>query len=262
MKQPAQQSMSRARKEQEQTMLQSGQFPNDIGLLPDTFILPRNPRERYNWTIRKRWLYTRFWEWIATYQLRFMTRKPRPRLHLSRIPALAQDLHTRTLTAFAAGDLTPIQSSLSQGIFSSLKSRLATREPNTITSWHLLATLRSPKLVSYKPILLPSSSSDKTAQRDNWNLQAVVRLHTRQILQNLKKTAKRGAGGKMVEEVAVLGKPEVKEVVEYVVLQKVWRKARAGEWGLWGFADEMTLARLKREDARKMKSAAQGALTG
>ncbi|KAK6417702.1 hypothetical protein LTR95_017294 [Oleoguttula sp. CCFEE 5521] len=262
MKQPAQQSMSRARKEQEQTMLQSGSYPDDIGLLPDTFVLPRNPRERYSWSIRKKWLYTRFFEWISMFQLRFSTPKPRPRLQKALLPALAQDLHTRMLTAFAAGDLSPIAPKLSQGILTSLKSRLATREPNTSTSWHLLATLSSPKLVSYKPVVLPTSSKDKKLQYENWNVQATVRLHTRQSLQNVKKSMKRRERGTMVEEVTVLGKPEVKEVVEYVVLQKVVRKGKTGEWGLWGFAEEMTVARMKRDEARKAKSAAQGALAG
>lgn len=62
MKQPAQPSMSRTQKEQQNNMARMGQLPEDVGLLPDTFILPRKPSERYSWRLRKKWFKTRFWE--------------------------------------------------------------------------------------------------------------------------------------------------------------------------------------------------------
>lgn len=60
MRQPAQPSVSRSQKEQQAAMMRSGQFPDDIGLLPDTFILPRNNNDRWSWRLRKKWLKVRF----------------------------------------------------------------------------------------------------------------------------------------------------------------------------------------------------------
>lgn len=41
-------------------MMRSGAFPEDIGLLPDTFVLPRDPTDRWSWRLRKKWLKVRF----------------------------------------------------------------------------------------------------------------------------------------------------------------------------------------------------------
>lgn len=60
MKQPAQPSITRTQKEQQAAMLRSGQFPDDIGLLPQTFVLPQKSEERWTWKLRKQWLKTRF----------------------------------------------------------------------------------------------------------------------------------------------------------------------------------------------------------
>jgi len=61
-KQKAQPSAKLSQKEQEATALRSGKYPEDIGLLPDTFILPRNLADRWKWSIRKKWVYTRVTE--------------------------------------------------------------------------------------------------------------------------------------------------------------------------------------------------------
>lgn len=40
--------------------MRMGTFPHDIGLLPDTLVLPRNGAERWNWLMVKKWIKTRF----------------------------------------------------------------------------------------------------------------------------------------------------------------------------------------------------------
>lgn len=51
--------MIRSQKEQQENMLRNGTLPHDIGMLPDTFVLPRQWSERRNWPMAKKWMKAR-----------------------------------------------------------------------------------------------------------------------------------------------------------------------------------------------------------
>ena len=65
VRQKAQPSQARTQKEQEAAALRSGRFPEDVGILPDTLILPSSPAERWKWSMRKKWAKTRVAEFYA-----------------------------------------------------------------------------------------------------------------------------------------------------------------------------------------------------
>ena len=84
MKQPAQPSISRAQKEQQEAMIRSGQVPDDVGLLQDTFILPRAAGDRWSWRLRKKWMWTRMLDAYGMVAFKWLV-KPRPKFELATI---------------------------------------------------------------------------------------------------------------------------------------------------------------------------------
>ena len=92
-------------------------------------------------------------------------------------------------------------------------------------------------------------------------VQAVVRIHSRQSLQRLRRVRVREKG-KTVEKEAVLdvrgnplpadvsasddAKSNARDVMEYVVLSKWIKNSQEGPWALWGNAEPMTLDKLDK----------------
>lgn len=172
--------------------------------------------------------------------------RPRPTLALGSIPKTAADLHSKLMTAFASGDLTPIaRNNLAcSGLLSSLRGRLNTRAPGTSQHWSITKHLSSPKLVSYKAAAFPGPPKEPKDEK-NVQVQAVVRLHTLQRLQNLRQQHKR-VGRELVSEMVAEGRATEKESVEYVVVQKATRRGKEGRWMVWGFAEETGLAKVEQ----------------
>jgi protein MBA1 len=248
MKQPAQPSISRAQKEQQEAMIRSGQVPDDVGLLQDTFVLPRASGDRWSWRLRKRWAYVRLIDTYGMIAFKWLV-KPRPKFELSTIAPKAAEMHKEMYTAFAAGNLETVQSKICTGLYGSLRGRVGQRAPNTYLRWSVKKQLSAPKLCSFKAAVLPGPKGESSEER-NAQIQAVVKLHTLQSLQHVKKTAKR-VNQRMVTNEELVGAEEEKESVEYVVLQKTLRRGKMNNWQVWGFTNETSLQQLLREDAKK-----------
>jgi protein MBA1 len=248
MKQPAQPSISRAQKEQQEAMIRSGQVPDDVGLLQDTFILPRAAGDRWSWRLRKRWAWVRMLDTYGMIAFKWLV-KPRPKFELSQIASKASEMHREMYGAFAEGNLASVQSKVCTGLYGSLRGRVQQRAPNTYLRWSVKKQLSSPKLCSFKAAVLPGPKGESSEER-NAQIQAVVKLHTLQSLQHVKKVSKR-VNQKMVTSEELIGAEEEKESVEYVVLQKTLRRGKMNNWQLWGFTNETTLNQLLKEDAKK-----------
>lgn len=248
MKQPAQPSISRAQKEQQEAMIRSGQVPDDVGLLQDTFILPRAAGDRWSWRLRKKWMWTRMLDAYGMVAFKWLV-KPRPKFELATIAPKASEMHREMYGAFAAGNLESVQSKVCTGLYGSLRGRVQQRAPNTYLRWSVKKQLSSPRLCSFKAAVLPGPKGESAEER-NAQIQAVVKLHTLQSLQHVKKVAKR-VGQKLVTSEELIGAEEEKESVEYVVLQKTLRRGKMNNWQVWGFTNETSLNQLLREDAKK-----------
>ncbi|KAM0718183.1 hypothetical protein Q7P37_006515 [Cladosporium fusiforme] len=247
MRQPSQPSLNRSQQEQQDAMMRSGQFPDDIGLLPDTFVLPRNA-DRWSWRLRKKWLKVRFVDAYSFLAFKYFLVKPKPQFDLRQLPSKAAAIHKEMYSAFAAGDLNPMTNKVCAGLLGSLRGRVAQRAPNTYLRWSIKKQLAAPKLVSFKAAVLPGPQGEAKEER-NAQVQAVVRLHTLQTLQHVKKTTKRsGRELKVAEELE--GPEEEKESVEYVVLQKTLRRGKMNPWRVWGFTNETDLKQVELEDKK------------
>jgi protein MBA1 len=248
MKQPAQPSISRAQKEQQEAMIRSGQVPDDVGLLQGTFVLPRASGDRWSWRLRKRWLWVRMLDAYGMIAFKWMV-KPRPKFELTQIAPKAAEMHREMYSAFAQGDLERLQPKVCNGLFGSLRGRVQQRAPNTFLRWSVKKQLSSPKLCSFKAAVLPGPKGESADER-NAQIQAVVKLHTVQSLQHVKRVTKR-VNNKIVTQEELVGAEEEKESVEYVVVQKTLRKGKMNNWQLWGFTNETSLSQLLKEDAKK-----------
>ena len=200
----------------------------------------------------------------SAFTFRYFLVRPRPRLHLRSIAGIAKDLHRDMYTNFANGNLAPVEPRLCEGIFGSLKQRISQRSPNTALKWTLHKHLSKPRLASYKAALMPKQK-DQSSSESNGVIQAVVRIHTLQSLQHLKRIHLRDSSGDLVEREVVVdvhGREvpsvedgavprDAKEAVEYFVIQKSLRKSKEGPWKIWGTAEEMTMERINREDKKR-----------
>jgi len=189
--------------------------------------------------------------------------RPRPRLHILSVPSLAKDLHKKMYTHFASGNLAPMESQICEGLLGSLRSRVSQRNANTSLKWTLHKYLSRPRLASYRAAVYPSQKGETASER-NGLVQAVVRIHSLQSLQHVKRTSSRDATGKLtvrevladaqgreLEPVAEGALPkDAKESVEYFVIQKSLRRGKEGPWMVWGTAEETTLEKIRREDKK------------
>jgi len=123
-------------------------------------------------------------------------------------------------TAFAENDLTTLTSTCTSGLLSSFTSRLATLPPNETLRWTLHAYTRRPRVVSHRAILLPMFKGAALRQ-------AVVKLQSKQSLARVRKD------GSLVE-----GTGGVREVREYVVVQRRMWSEKEERWMVWGTVEE------------------------
>ncbi|KAI7490267.1 hypothetical protein KC357_g2029 [Hortaea werneckii] len=273
MRKQSQPSLASSRQQQLQQAFRSGNIPNEMGLLPQTFIMPRRKnrpswftnfgdRKKMEWTR----LRTRITELGSLLVFRFVAVRPRPRLQLLTIPGFARDLHKSMYEHFAAGNLTPMESQICEGMLGSLRSRIAQRNPNTGLKWTLHKYLSRPKLASYRAAIFPEQKGEKNTER-NGIIQAVVRIHSLQSLQHIKRVSTRDANQKLVvrevpvdsqgRELEALKEDAIpanaKDAVEYVVIQKVIRKGKESRWMIWGTTEETTMSKIKQDQNKSQQ---------
>ena len=123
--------------------------------------------------------------------------------------------------SFAAGDIKELSGLCTEGLLESFSARIRGRRSGEKVSWELLGYNGRPRVVSDRASMLPY---DGMALR-----QAVVRIASRQCLT-------RRVGGTVVE-----GSGEVKDVVEYVVLQSLIKRWTMGPWKVWGTTQETSM---------------------
>ncbi|KAF2205104.1 hypothetical protein GQ43DRAFT_363185 [Delitschia confertaspora ATCC 74209] len=166
---------------------------------------------------------------------KFWLTKKRPRPKLARRPVVkaAKQLHESIFTEFSNRDDRTLKSLCTSGLLTTFRKQLASLPKDEMMSWRLLKHLSRPRIVSNRATPLPLPGDSEAALR-----QVVVRLHTRQLVEKWETQKK--AQVNSVE----------KDVVEYVVLQRIMRRGKEEDWKVWGFANETTYQELKEEQKR------------
>jgi len=274
VKRPAMRSVKAAMEEQKRIM----EIPDDIGLLPETFVTPvmanrpkllKDPRGRFKWERRR--IYNKGRDILSAAVLKNIMVSTRPpselkrlpwykryyhyifgpkiKLEVLQVPKIAQKLYEEMYTKFASGEIASMKPRLCESIFDSLSSRASGRAPNTYLKWTLHRYLGSPKLVSYRTTIL---RPDEPKHERSYIQQAVVRIRSMQSLRKVRKVReKNGKTSEILEEGSVSGNGEEgKEVTEYFVIQKMVRKGIPGNWMVWGTTEETTLEKIVAAETR------------
>jgi protein MBA1 len=135
-------------------------------------------------------------------------------------------------TALGTGNLGPIQSQLCESIASTMEERINARGPNTTITWTLHEWLAAPKIVSHK--FLPMDlTENKDKEKQTTIQQVVVRMES---LQSLVRSKRAKVNGKVVEQPIDQGEP--KPVKEFLVVQRLMKAGKQGDWMIWGTTTE------------------------
>lgn len=177
---------------------------------------------------------TRFWDAISTAAFKWMSPKTgrisrKVQLKRGSIVAAAEALYRNMYQNFAAGNTGYLRRICTDGLYESFAKRIASRPKGQRVSWALQRMNKSPKIMSTKAAMLPGGEGNVIRQ-------AVVRISSRQTI-NMS-----DARGKPLP-----GSSE-KDVVEYVVMQKIYRNWQDGEWQVWGMAQPTTMSRIAEWD--------------
>lgn len=271
---------------QEDAMSETSEL-NDFGLLTGTVIrqpwrkLPsilKEPRMRmeYEWG----WMKSLLQGFVGRLYYKFWISKKRPRPKLARriVKPIAKELHEEMYKSYANHDTQLLKTICCNGLLATFLKALPAK--NEVLSWRLVSYLSRPRVVSNRASPVPLPGDAEAAVR-----QVVVRIHTRQILERWTKEESKAALGLGVEAPAAASqtkrktawapkgkktttslqtttedaKPQdssgktviEKDVVEYVVMQRLMRAGKEQEWKIWGLAKETSLQDM-RNDKKKI----------
>ncbi|KAL2009180.1 hypothetical protein VTN00DRAFT_7374 [Thermoascus crustaceus] len=233
-------------------------LPQDIGLLPGTFIRPlwrdmpslfEQPRQRLH--MEWLWLKTGFQNFLGILAYSKWLNKGLP-LRLRERRKAARELHQRMYTAFAAGDVNTIRKICCTGLSNSLSARIANRPSDERITWTLEKYNRTPATY-FTGIRVVSDRVTQIPERpDSGVRQVVVRITSRQSTSTMSLPAKRGvqesAGSPSLrsetkstsasqEPVAV----KQQDCTEYIVFQKFRWMGEEEDWRIWGHTNPTTV---------------------
>ncbi|KFY58969.1 hypothetical protein V496_05869 [Pseudogymnoascus sp. VKM F-4515 (FW-2607)] len=215
------------------------QMTSDFGLLPETIVAPSsanrpslftspNALAKLQWARLKR----KVSDLLVITIYRFSNRKHGLKIHFRKTAPTAVALHQQMYTAFAAGNIELLKKITCEGLYDSFASRIHTRPRGERWKWEVIKYTSSPRVMSNRAATLPF---DDAGVR-----QAVVRICSRQRLSRYK------ADGSLVA-----GTGEERDVMEYVVIQRMLWEGKENDWMVWGTTEETTLEAIE-EAKRKL----------
>ncbi|PGH26695.1 hypothetical protein AJ80_01641 [Polytolypa hystricis UAMH7299] len=257
-KAPAQMSMKNRMKDAFANVRKDG-IPDDVGLLPGTFVRPvwanmlsifSNPkgRLRLEWA----WLKSRVVDFSSVVSFYKIISKPRKPMALRERKKTALKLHSEMYTAFAEGNINQLDKICCAGLKDDLRLRIA-RRPRTAqkltwtlhkyTKFPYTPTFSGARIVADRAAALPGGMGGSMGVR-----QTVVRIKSTQS--TIKPTGNnKTKGGDQQQQQQQQPSAEdqqqmeavKKDCVEYLVLQKLTFQGEEGPWKVWGLADETTI---------------------
>nr|POE90144.1 hypothetical protein CFP56_20611 [Quercus suber] len=249
--------------------LRSGEGLNeDVGLLPETIVLPRAV---WAWRYRGLWgavlrqtAVVRGKELLSALLYGFWKVRPRPAIEWRSVAGTAERLHREMYEAFAAGELEAVKGTVCAGLWRKLEERVRKRPAGVRLRWKVERHVRRPKVMSFKAGLQQTAATASKEEQLGIK-QAVVRIHSVQSLQHVKlMTVRDETGyGTSVKEVVVdaMGKPleegekaapVMKESVEYLVVQKLLIHSQEKGWKIWGTTQETPLEFFTPKPVKKL----------
>ncbi|KAL1959610.1 hypothetical protein VTO42DRAFT_1645 [Malbranchea cinnamomea] len=222
-------------------------LPDDIGLLPGTFVRPLNknmpsifkePRKRLRmeWT----WLKNRFQDFVSVVAYSKFLMKPKLPFRFRERKRKALELHKQMYTAFAEGDTATLQKICCAGLYQDFAARISRRARSTPKlAWTLHKYIKFPyapnfsgaRVITDRATLLPVGDKENFGIR-----QTVVRIRSLQSLATPTQTSANNEASQ-----AKAGEVKQQDCTEYVVIQRMVVNGEEGEWKVWGLTNETTL---------------------
>ncbi|KAJ5377748.1 uncharacterized protein N7496_005157 [Penicillium cataractarum] len=254
---PAQPSMKSRAKD-----VMKHQLPNDIGLLPGTFVRPmwrdmpsifQEPRDRLRmeWT----WLKSVFQGYasVLVYCKKDLNNVPfiaeqmqKPHIGSIALPffkifhsvsrrSIAKTLYTQMYTNLAEGNTTELRRICCEKLAQKLTSQVQTRPTNEKVTWDLVGNkFSSARVMADRAVKIPDMPNSGIRQ-------IVVRLSSRQSM--TKTTIGRNASNEVVPAA------KVQDCVEYVVIQQLIWHGKYADWQIWGTTRETDMHTLNTDPA-------------
>ncbi|TID17549.1 hypothetical protein E2P81_ATG08122 [Venturia nashicola] len=254
--QNSQQSVRLQMKKAMKGLKDASKIPDDMGLLPDTFIMPTGEklpslfsepkfRLQLEWKRAKRRVQDLLSAYIAykfqLYSSMPMKNRPAtPQINIRTIKPAALRLHKQMYSAYANGDTNVLQDICAEGVRDIYLSKIEMRNRNSdAMKWELVSYEDKTKLCSMKAGGMPVELKNIPIGLQ----QAVVRIKS---LQRLTPGTKMGARAKRTKgdekENIVWKEPKEKVVTEYFVIQRRLLEGVYEPWKAWGFVKEMDVA--------------------
>ncbi|KAJ5397136.1 hypothetical protein N7509_005249 [Penicillium cosmopolitanum] len=232
--------------------LLANQLPNDIGLLPGTFVRPLwrdlpsvfdTPRDRLQME----------WTWIKAWFQNFMsliiyTKKDNNYpLLLTERRKIATSLYKNMYTLFASGDIPKLKQITCDGLSTKLISQIEARRPTEVVTWNLIKWLRQPNTYFTGIRVLSDRATQLPEVPKSGIRQIVLRVSSRQSMTKVN-TAPFQLAAKASKNVAAAQQQQQpakeQDVTEYVVIQQlIWNGKDAG-WRVWGNTKPTTMEQI------------------
>ncbi|KAL2831232.1 hypothetical protein BDW59DRAFT_158177 [Aspergillus cavernicola] len=240
VRQPAQPSMKSKGK-----ALPRSELPQDIGVLPGTFIRPlwrdlpsifQQPKER----LRFEWLWVK--SGVQNFGSLFLYCKIQVKglpLRLRERRQVAREFHKRMYSAFADGDAATLRKICCTGLANNLIGRVASRPKGEKVTWSLDKYLRSPSTFFTGIRVVSDRATQIPELPDSGVRQVVLRITSRQ---STGKAQRQLAGDNAPTEKSPA---KQQDCTEYIVLQKLrWLGEEEG-WRVWGHTMPTTIEDLE-----------------
>ncbi|PGH09510.1 hypothetical protein GX51_00615 [Blastomyces parvus] len=266
---PAAQMSSKNQMREALRLKKEGALPDDVGLLPGTFVRPlwRNMPSIFRYPKERLWMewgmvstkYILYFDLQDVIQLtsspgaivpafkppqssvlaycKFLNRKNKLPLHLRERKRAALDLYKTVYTAFAAADTATLQNICCSGLLNQFLKRIAKRPPQAKKLvWTLHKFIKFP----FSTTLTGARVVTDRAAQVGYGIgirQVVVRIQSRQSLarpespDNANSTQPQAAAGVAKNQIST----------EYIVLQKMMVSGKEEDWRVWGFTNETTM---------------------
>ncbi len=156
---------------------------------------------------------------------RITNRKDNIKIKFRQTAPTAKALHHAMYTAFAQKDLATLKHITCGGLYDSFVARITARPKGERWEWEIVDYTKRAKVMSNRAASL---MVDRAGIR-----QAVVRICSKQKLTRFK------ADGSIVA-----GTGQVRDVKEYIVIQRTLWQGVEGPWMVWGTTEETTYERM------------------
>ncbi|KKK24901.1 hypothetical protein ARAM_000136 [Aspergillus rambellii] len=226
--------------------LSRAELPQDIGLLPGTFIRPlwrdmpsifQQPAERLK--LEWLWVKTGFQNFLGLLAYSKWLNKGLP-LRLKERRQVARDFHQMMYSAFAAGDAATLRKICCTGLANDLGSRIASRPRGEQVIWSLDKYIRSPSTFFTGIRVVSDRATQIPELPDSGVRQVVLRITSRQSTGKVQLPA--GKPGQWVDlEGAKPPTLKHQDCTEYIVLQKLRWTGQEDPWRIWGHTKPTTV---------------------